>query len=202
MRLLIGTCRFEVHGKEEFEGARRDNPGCILAFWHQCLLVFSWTHRHQGIQVMVSQHADGDLIALPLQRLGFGTVRGSTTRGGPRALREMVRLARDGQDLGITPDGPRGPRYRVQPGVITLARLTGRPILFGTWAASRCWKLNSWDRFRIPKPFSRIVALYGEVFRVPRDITPEEEEEYRQRLEDFLVEKVRWVDERAAGGKP
>ena len=188
IRAIFATPRIETVGAEIHRRVRRGGRNVIFAFWHHDQLLFAHTHRRQGIHVMVSRHADGDLITGPLTGAGFRFVRGSTTTGGSAALRRMVRLGREGRDLAITPDGPRGPRHEVQPGVITLARLTGLPILLGSWTADRLWELNGWDRFRVPKPFSRIVVVLGGPFVVPRDADAAEEERLRRQLGEMLLQ--------------
>lgn len=190
IRLLAATLRIRTIGDENHAAGREGGQNVIYCPWHQAQLLFVYTHRGLGIHALISQHADGDLMARTMEGLGFGSIRGSTTRGGSAALRRMVRIGREGHDLAITPDGPRGPLHKVQPGVITLARLTGFPILHGAWSGSRMWELGSWDRFRIPKPFSRVVIVKGGPFRVPREITPEQEEEYRVKLEKALMEDL------------
>ncbi len=189
LRAWFATLRLERIGDELFDETKRQAGAAIFAFWHGNQFVFAHTHRRRGIHVLVSKHADGELIARPLSRLGFVTVRGSTTRGGSAALRKLVRIGRKGHHLAITPDGPKGPRHRVQAGVITLARLTGLPILTGSWAASRTWEIDSWDGFRVPKPFTRIVTVMERTgILVPRDAGPDEEERCRVQLEDALLE--------------
>lgn len=189
VRLLMSTLRIKVIGAENHEEGRKGGQNVIFACWHETQLLFAYTHRGQGIRVLVSQHGDGELIARILQGLGWGPVRGSTTRGGSAALRRMLREVREGHDLAITPDGPKGPRHRVQPGVITLARLTGAPILYAYWSANRMWEFGSWDRFRVPWPFSRVVVFMDGPLWVPRSLSPEGEEEYRLRLEKELQEE-------------
>ncbi|MCZ6689802.1 MAG: lysophospholipid acyltransferase family protein [Planctomycetota bacterium] len=185
LRLLGATWRIEQIGREGHQQAI-DRGRMIFAFWHQAQLVFVYTERGQGGRILISQHADGTQIARVVEAFGFGAVRGSTTRGGSAALRKMVRLGRAGQKLAITPDGPRGPPHRVQRGVITLARLTGLPIHIGSWYASRLWEWGTWDRFRVPKPFSRVVLIFSGPFEVPRKMTEAQEEEYRRELERNL----------------
>lgn len=194
IRLIGATWRFQLVDVERYEKARREGQKFVFAFWHQSQLVWAYFNRGQKTHVLVSHHADGEMIARALEGLGFGTVRGSTTRGGSAALRRMVRVGRDGYNLAVTPDGPKGPRHKVQPGVITLARLTGMPIVRGTWYARPMWEFGSWDRFRIPWPFARIGVILSEPFRVPRDISPEEEEEYRWKLEEAMMKDAARVE--------
>ncbi len=119
--------------------------------------------------VLVSASGDGSLADMFLKRLGYGTLRGSTAKGGARAIREMRRLLSEGTAVAITPDGPRGPRHEPNEGAAFLARATGRPILPIGFGVSRALRLGSWDRFTIPLPFSRVTVAFGETIEVPRD---------------------------------
>ncbi|MFQ5863135.1 MAG: lysophospholipid acyltransferase family protein [Candidatus Brocadiales bacterium] len=164
------------------EGSSR----AIIAFWHATMLVLAYMGRGQGIRVLISQHTDGEYIARVIGNMGFGVVRGSSTRGGTRAMINMVREAEQGHFLAVTPDGPRGPREEAQSGIIFLAKKTGLPILPIGLGFSNCWRLPSWDGFRIPKPFSRVVLAFGEPITVPPELGEEELETYRQVLEKSL----------------
>ena len=151
---------------------RRSGP-VIYAFWHGRMLIPSATHRGRGIGVLVSHHSDGEYIARVAERLGFQTIRGSTTHGGAPGLKGMLRLAAKGRDIAFTPDGPRGPRYKVQKGVIYAASRTGLPVVPCAVEANPAWVLRSWDQFTIPKPFSRAVVLLGDPITVPPDLDQE-----------------------------
>ncbi len=120
--------------------------------------------------MLVSEHSDGEIIAQIGARLGQRTVRGSTTRGGARALLGLVRALQAGETIAITPDGPRGPRHEVQAGVVAAAQRAGAPVVAIGVACSRAWSLGSWDRFRIPMPFARIVLSYTEPILMPADL--------------------------------
>jgi lysophospholipid acyltransferase (LPLAT)-like uncharacterized protein len=130
-------------------------------------------HRREGIVTMASRSKDGDIIAGWLERNGYSVVRGSSSRGGSEALREMVRRVRAGSSAALTVDGPTGPPRRVQPGIVELARLTGGWILPITSSSARPRFLQSWDRYLLPRPFSRNVVVYGEAFAVPREGDPD-----------------------------
>ena len=128
----------------------------ILAFWHNRQIgLLRLVSTLQPVKVLVSRHGDGEMIARIMARFGVGTVRGSSTRGGGGALRQMVVASRD-THIGITPDGPVGPRYVVKEGVVSLAALAEIPIFWGSWSARRVWIFSSWDRFVLPKPFARL----------------------------------------------
>ena len=165
---------------------KTSNLQVIYAFWHGMMLVPAYVGRSWRIQVLISRHSDGEYIAQVIKWMGFGVVRGSTTRGGMRAAKAMVDKARQGYPLGITPDGPRGPRFVVQPGSIFLSQKTGLPIIPVVVGLSRYWELPSWDRFCIPKPFSRALLMYGDPIHVPSKLTEEEMEHYRLLLENTM----------------
>jgi len=144
--------------------------GLIFAFWHGESLVPAWAYRKSGVAVMVSLHKDGEIMNRALSLLGFRRVRGSTTRGGRAAMSAMIELLRHGGTGAITPDGPRGPRHTVHPGVLLLAARTGKPILPCGIAARPCWRLRSWDHYMIPWPFARIRIAAGDPLIVPAEL--------------------------------
>ena len=148
-----------------------DAQRCIHAFWHaRLLMLLRITSQWHGY-MLISEHRDGGFISDTLNLCGVDTVRGSTTRGGARAMLRLLRAVKDeGRHIGITPDGPKGPREVVQKGTIQLAMKSGLPVMPICWATSRCWRARSWDRFYIPQPFSRGVFVYGEpIFIAPDD---------------------------------
>jgi lysophospholipid acyltransferase (LPLAT)-like uncharacterized protein len=134
--------------------------------WHGQQLPLLWTHRRRGIAVIISEHRDGELIARVAHSIGFRTVRGSTTRGGARALLRGCRELEEGHDLAVTVDGPRGPAGTVAPGCLVISQRTGAPMVPTAASAARAWRLNSWDRFMIPKPFARVTVTYGAPMRI------------------------------------
>jgi lysophospholipid acyltransferase (LPLAT)-like uncharacterized protein len=162
--------------------------------WHNRLalsmhIYFAYIHkrnRSAGLAAMVSASRDGGFLAGVLERFGVQPVRGSTSRRGPQALRELTTWARRDRDLAITPDGPRGPAYVAQEGVIALAQLTGRPIIPVSWHANWKIRLRSWDRFQIPLPFSRVEFFFDKPIHVPRECTPADRETFRLQLETAL----------------
>lgn len=182
VRGLGATWKIRRIGFDPYQ-ARQEQGGderYIVTLWHATLLPLSYVHRNEGATVLVSRHGDGELIVRVLLELGFQVARGSTTRGGPAGLRELVRVARAGTvDLSITPDGPKGPARKAQPGVAYLSALTGFPILPLALVADRAWRFNSWDRFQVPRPFTRIAVVAGEPIQVPRGDLPD-------RLDDVL----------------
>ncbi|MCK4414056.1 MAG: lysophospholipid acyltransferase family protein [Candidatus Eisenbacteria sp.] len=166
---LGATWRARVLGGEHL-AACRSRGGFIHAFWHGQLLPLVYLKRNQGIVVLVSQNRDGEYITQVIHRKGFRTVRGSTSRGGFRSLIEMVRLGRQGAELAITPDGPRGPRHAAQAGLLLVAQRARVPVLPMAVAAWPCRRLSSWDRFLIPLPFARTVIVYGPALEIPPDL--------------------------------
>lgn len=156
------TLRTRRRGVENLARAREIKGNVIYAFWHGRLLPLSYLHRNEGINVLVSTHQDGEYITRIIHGLGFETSRGSSTRGGTAALRDLIATARRGVDLAITPDGPRGPRERCQPGIIFLARMLGLPVVPVGICFRPSVRLTSWDRFMIPLPFAGGVEVYGE----------------------------------------
>ncbi len=184
--LIFSTSEIESIGKDQALSRLIDSGGYIAAIWHSRILVFSYLYRHTHAAVLVSRSEDGEIIARVLKSQGFDPVRGSTNRGGLRALAVLIKRVRRGQTAVITPDGPRGPRYRVQPGVITLAKKTGVPILPMTYSAEQRHVFASWDRFLLPRPFTRCRVVYGKPVYVPENPDPETEEDSRIQLESEL----------------
>ncbi len=154
LRLWRRSLRFQA-----LDQPKNGQP-CVYALQHRDLLLLALQRIDCGIAVLVSRSRDGELIARPLARLGFLPVRGSSSRGGSSALKELVGLAQN-HSLAITPDGPKGPAGSIQPGILQLALLARVPIIPVAATAGRQWELNSWDRFRLPKPWSKITASYG-----------------------------------------
>ena len=188
IRLIGGTLRWKVRGWEHFEQIEQNGRQPIYAFWHDRIFAGTYFFRGRGIVVITSQSLDGEYIARFIQRLGYGAVRGSSSRGGVGALVEMIRLMRSGLAMAFTVDGPRGPRYVAKTGPVLLAKKTGNPIMPFTVSVSKYWTINSWDRLQIPRPFSRAEIIIGEPIYVPPDAAGDEIETYRERLQLSLEE--------------
>ena len=191
---LLATARFEVSGAEHHRQFTAHGQPVIFVLWHGRLLPLAHLHRGEGIAALISRSRDGEYLARLLERWGFVPVRGSSSRGGSTALREMVRQARAGRCLAITPDGPRGPRQRLKEGVLVAGQLTGLPLIPVTASASRAWWVGGWDRFLIPRAFARIRVVYGPPVRVPRDAGAEELAALRLSLEEELNRLTAEVD--------
>lgn len=205
VRGLGATLRYRVEGAEHYLDMRKAGRPVIFAFWHSGLLPLVYLHRNQQAVALVSQHRDGEYIARVMERCGLRTARGSSTRGGARGLREMLRAAKEGRDLAITPDGPKGPPRRFKEGGVVLARLTGLPLIPTAIGAERAWRLGSWDRFLVPKPFSPMHVRYAAPIEVPRHVTDEEAERLRERLEGILnriTDEVDGASDREEGARP
>jgi lysophospholipid acyltransferase (LPLAT)-like uncharacterized protein len=184
---ICTTLRVRVRRGDIEQTVRTQRRNVIYAFWHGHLLYLMYHYRDSGVYILVSQSQDGEVLSRMLQRFGLPTIRGSSSRGGRRSLLELVRLVRAGASAAFAPDGPRGPRHRAQLGVITLARLTETPII--PVAVGARWKIEfqSWDRFLLPLPGSRVVVAYGEPVVVPSDADTALLEQKRQELEDKLL---------------
>lgn len=174
VRLLGSTLRIRIHGRIFYrERQQGSNRRGVHGFWHCHIIPLAVAFRNQGACVMISEHRDGEVIARVAERLGFTTIRGSTTRGGVKALKAILRLKKDpsAPDIAITPDGPRGPARKVQGGAVFIASKTGWPLVPVGVAMARHWTFNSWDRFQVPKPFSRCAIVMGEEIEVEESLT-------------------------------
>jgi lysophospholipid acyltransferase (LPLAT)-like uncharacterized protein len=180
---LIGrSMRWKTDGKENLESVYRQGKRAILVFWHGRIFPGAWYFRNQGIVVMTSQNFDGEYIARCIEILGNGAARGSSSRGGVKALGEMAFSLKKGWDVAFTIDGPRGPRYVAKMGPIMLAKKTGHPIVCFHISMQRKIQLNSWDLAQIPLPFSRAMIQIGTPIYVSRQAS---EEELQQRFEEM-----------------
>lgn len=169
IRALASTWRYRVRNVEQLEKLRAAGGPFVFSIWHGQLLPLLWHHRHQGISILVSEHKDGELIARFAESIGYGTIRGSSSRGAAGALLGLVRALGEGTEVGITPDGPRGPACSYAPGAAVAASKAGALVLPLAAHADRAWRLNSWDRFMIPRPFARVTLAYGDPVRLPDD---------------------------------
>jgi lysophospholipid acyltransferase (LPLAT)-like uncharacterized protein len=167
--LLGVTLRFEDLSEPGAEPAYHTPPPLIYALWHRCLLACAWRFRNGPIYILVSQSFDGELIARTVQRLGFVAVRGSSSRDGAVGLRSLQRAYLAGNYCAITADGPRGPSQIAKPGVTQLAQNVNAPVGAIYLHPHRAWTLRSWDRFLIPKPFSRVTVGWAAPAPADRD---------------------------------
>ncbi|OIN99219.1 MAG: hypothetical protein AUJ51_13240 [Elusimicrobia bacterium CG1_02_56_21] len=191
VQLVAKTSRIKIKGQKDYPGA------AIYALWHRQEVLMIYLHRNRNICGMVSKSKDGEYMARILKRFGFTFVRGSTTSGGIMALRGLIKAAREGYSVAITPDGPKGPIFKVQPGIVYLAQKAGIPIIPAACALSRKKILRSWDKYQFPLPFNRIEAVYGEPFSVSEtdDVQTKSAE-----LEDTLNALTTEAEKLLAGG--
>lgn len=171
---LFATTRVERVGEHHVRRLRDAGQPIMFVFWHGQLLPLVHYHRHEDIVVLVSEHDDGEYITRVLERNGFGTVRGSSTRGGTKGLKGLVRAAKAGHDVAVTPDGPTGPRGVFKPGALAAAQIAGLPVVPLVLTASSGWRFRSWDGFLVPRPFASIRIEYLAPRSVPREATRED----------------------------
>jgi len=184
---LAATYRWREDGLAHLDTVKRRGRQPIMAFWHGRILPSTYFFRRRGIVVITSENFDGEWIAGIIERFGYGTARGSSSRGAVKALVQLKRDMAAGKPAAFTLDGPRGPAKIAQPGAIWLAKVTGNPIVPFHIEASRHWTLRSWDRTQIPKPFSEVAIAIGEPIDVPPDTDDAGLEQARVDLEARLA---------------
>jgi lysophospholipid acyltransferase (LPLAT)-like uncharacterized protein len=162
IRLLGWTWRFRITHDDAIRAARSSKTPFVFSLWHGQMLPLLYTHRDEGVAILISEHSDGEIIARIAIALGYNTVRGSSSRGAARALLGLSRVLEGGGELAITPDGPRGPAKSMAPGVAIVARRAGVPVVAAAVTASSAWRLKTWDKFLIPRPFAKIRVAYSD----------------------------------------
>ena len=193
---LFATVRFRIMTPDPIV----DGPK-IYTPWHGRILPLAHLHRGQDVHTLISRSADGEYFARLVERWGYHTAaRGSSSRGGSTALRELVKAARSGKSLTVTPDGPRGPRQKLKRGVLTAAQLSEAPLIPVSAGATRAWWIESWDRFLVPKPFARMYVRYGSPVYVPRDADENELVRIEAAYERTLNELTEQADADAERG--
>jgi lysophospholipid acyltransferase (LPLAT)-like uncharacterized protein len=183
---LAATWRTTRFQSEHLDAKGTKGQRALVAVWHESIPTGTVLHRNRGYVALVSMHRDGQMISTIMNRLGFITVRGSSSKGGSQALREMLAAGREPIPLVITPDGPRGPAHSVAPGTLFLAAMLGRPVIAYGFACNRMWRAKSWDRMVLPKPFCKIAVGFSEPLFVPREAVRDEAlmAEYQKKLFD------------------
>ena len=199
IRLIGSTIKWETDGVEEhLEAVERSGRLPIYCLWHDRIFAGTYFLRDRRIVVITSQSLDGEYIARFLKRFGYGTVRGSSTRGGVKALVEMIRCMRSGLPMAFTVDGPKGPRYEAKKGAVLLAKKTGNPMLPFSVELERSWTVKSWDRMQIPKPFTRARFLVATPIYVPIDAddatVDAKQKELQDSLDGLVAAGERWKD--------
>lgn len=188
MGAVKATTRWQTRNGAVAAGAWAGEKPVIVAFWHNRLAMMPacWPSR-QPFHMLISSHPDGRLVAATIAHFGFQSIAGSSTRGGGDAIRHLVRALRDGASVGVTPDGPRGPRMTAGDGVLALARLSGVPIVPLSVSVSHRIVLDTWDRLIIPLPFGRGAMIWGDPIAVPRDADDATLSALRTKLEEDLI---------------
>lgn len=196
--LLARTWRIRIVDRPHLDAAAAGR-GCLLALWHGRMVLPMATHDKDGYSILVSHSKDGELMHRLLRRFGYGTIRGSTSRGAPRALREMLRDLAAGGVVVVTPDGPRGPIHRMNAGLAWMSRATGFPVVSLGLATNRGWVLPSWDRFIIPKPFARVAIVYSPPRMCERAADEARMDAFTNEVRDDLLEQARRASELVGG---
>jgi lysophospholipid acyltransferase (LPLAT)-like uncharacterized protein len=193
LRIWSRTIRFEEEDRGRVRAFLR-NEQVIAALWHNRLLLFPSVLRkffpERRGAALISASRDGALLADLVERFGYATVRGSSSRKGVAAVRRLAEILAAGQDVVITPDGPRGPAYELGPGIVLLAQKTGVAVVPVNLEYSSCWRVNSWDGFILPKPFAKVRVILGEPHRVPPTEDEAGFERERLRLQDAMMQLV------------
>jgi lysophospholipid acyltransferase (LPLAT)-like uncharacterized protein len=185
IRLIGPTLRICVSREEGAKPTVGQHP-LVLNFWHAGIIPATYIFRDCGIRVMSSNSYDGEYMGRIIRRFGFVAVKGSSSRNAVRALLGLRRALKEGWAVAFSIDGPRGPRYQVKPGPVTLARSSGVPLATFHIAVERAWVLNTWDRLIIPKPFSRVLIRFGNLIPVPDDASDEDLDRYQRELQSSL----------------
>src|ERR1017187_5521069 len=181
IRLIGPTLRVCVSREEGAQETVSQRP-LMISFWHACIIPATYLFRNVGIRVMSSNSYDGEYMGRIIRKFGFVAVKGSSSRNAVRALLGLRRALKEGWTVSFTLDGPRGPRYKVKPGPVALARSSGVPLSMFHMAVERAWILNTWDQLIIPKPFSRVLIRFAKLLSVPAEATDEALERYQQEL--------------------
>lgn len=182
IRLIGPTLRISVFYEEGAQQTLDQRP-LIASFWHSCMIPATYIFRNMGIRVMSSDSYDGQYMGRIIHKFGFVAVKGSSSRNAVRALLGLRRALEEGWTVAFTLDGPRGPRRKVKPGPVALARSSGLAMTMFHAAVDKAWVLNSWDRLMIPKPFSRVLVYFGKLIPVPKSATDQDLERYAGELQ-------------------
>jgi lysophospholipid acyltransferase (LPLAT)-like uncharacterized protein len=189
-KIVGSTMRFEVHGHGWEKDLEASGKKPIYSFWHDRIISSTYFFREQEIIVLSSHSFDSEYTARCIQRFGFGIVKGSSSRGAVSGLVGLIRIMKRGFSAAFTVDGPRGPRYEVKSGPVLLAKKTGNPLVPFVVECKRFWKLKSWDRLHVPKPFTKAAVFFGPANYVDAKVDDEELEAKRVELEDVLLDLV------------
>ena len=184
------TAKISWVRKEIIDELMEKSQPFIICAWHHDIYFSTWLLKDFKLTALISSSKDGEYINQILSGFGFGAVRGSSTRGGIGAMKQLIRCLKDGNAVAITPDGPQGPIHKVQEGIVALAKMTGVPIIPWRYEASSCWKLNSWDSHKIPKPITKIKSVFGQPLYVPKSASSSDFGKYCQQLEMLMNDLI------------
>ena len=204
IKLLLRSCRIiKVEGREgEIEVLKQSQGKAVYATWHQRVIFHGRQLARKNLTVMISQSRDGEYATRLVSLFGHSNVRGSSTRGGPLALKELTQIVKEGGRGGILADGPLGPAREAKIGAVVIAHEAQAPLIPVTWGADRCWIINSWDRFLLPKPFARILIYYPEPIWISSSADSKELGDYRCLLEERLNKGTSWCDSHFGSERP
>ncbi|MBU1627692.1 lysophospholipid acyltransferase family protein [bacterium] len=188
IRFIGWTIKWELINYEQMEEINKSEKPVIFAFWHGRLIMIPYLCRGKKPHVLISQHRDGELIARIIKYFGLNSIRGSTTRGGKEGFKRIIYALKNGSDVVIAPDGPKGPPYKAQHGIVRLASITGCPIIPISYSTSSYKKFRSWDEFMLPAPFGKGILMIGDPITVPLKAPKEIIEEKRIVIENILNE--------------
>ena len=186
IRVTGSTTRVNRLNHEVLKSTMEEYGSVIVATWHHNIYFSIWLLRKEDLTPLISRSDDGEAIYDVFAHFGYQAVRGSSTRGGVPALKQLIKFLKEKTSVAITPDGPLGPPEKIQSGVILLAKYSGVPIIPWHYEANHRWNLNSWDRHKIPKPFSKIIEAFGEPFHVPKNLLPEDIPVFCEKLEKIM----------------
>jgi hypothetical protein len=186
LRITLLTCRLEIRNPEHLTDEIEGHGKALVAFWHEVLALAMWRYRGAQYHTLTSYSYDGELAARVVRKFGLQALRGSSSRGGGEALHQMERALNMGITVGFTLDGPRGPRRVAKPGIAVIAGRSQTSVVPCAFVANRAWRLRSWDRFIVPKPFARMLCVCGPPIPPPTDDSPETVDRYRLQIEETL----------------
>ena len=186
LKALVRTCRVEVRNAQHWDGLIRSHGRAIVAIWHESMGLAACHYRNTAFHTLTSYSYDGELAARVVRHFGLLALRGSSSKGGSEGLDDLAGALEQVQAVGFTLDGPRGPRRVAKAGIAVLAARTGVPIIPHAFVVHPAWRLRSWDRFALPKPFARIVSAFGPPVAAPDESTPEAVESTRSQIEGEL----------------
>ncbi|MEQ9490233.1 MAG: lysophospholipid acyltransferase family protein [Alphaproteobacteria bacterium] len=187
LRFVYFTTRWQHNRYEHLDPLFQSGKPFIIALWHNRIMMMPlvWPYD-KPVTILTSGHRDGQLVSRTMGKFGFNAIHGSSEQGGTQALRGIIREIRSGKIIGMTPDGPRGPRMRLKPGIITMARLTGAPILPVCYSTHRNRFMKTWDKLLVPLPFGRGKVVWDEPIYIPKTATRDDEEDLRLKLEEAM----------------